>query len=215
MSTHTDEHDFGLHTWEDMQVAGLDDQDIALLLNARNYTYYCSMIKQIKSNDCPFCKIDDRLNEILLVTGDWQVWECPEEFKAKNLERHFVLSPKKHITDLKEMGQRDWLDLTDLIKEITEKYKLVGGAVMMRFGDPRRNAQSIRHLHCNLYVPTGKGEVKLTIAKDKKKIEEKEKLVLAWEKMRRYGEKHPNLTPEQLANSLSGEERALVIDRLA
>lgn len=74
----------------------------------------------------------------------------------------------------------------------------------MRFGDPRLNAGSVRHLHVNIQVPDGTGRVQVTLAKEPEEIEEKREILSIFEKMRQ------GATLQELGH----EERALVIGRL-
>ncbi|MCI5108520.1 MAG: hypothetical protein MRY49_01585 [Candidatus Pacebacteria bacterium] len=173
-----------------LEIPGLDDQDIAILLNARNYAYYCDMIKQIQSKKCPFCQLDPEKNRVIHTSGDWRIWECPEAFKAKHIAKHFVLAPKRHITHTNCMTDKDWFHCTVLLDWATNGeigINLPGGGIIMRFGHPDLNAQSIRHLHCNIMVPDGTGEVKITLAKDPKKVTQKRVVVLIFERLRGLG----------------------------
>ncbi len=198
-------------------IPGLDSQDITLLQNARNYHYARDMILQIRKNECSFCQLDPNKNKVIFDLELWHTWTCPPQFMAKSIEKHFVIAPKRHITHIKDMTGEDWADLAGIANIITEEQDIDGGALLMRFGNPAKNAQSMRHLHCNIYVPDGTGEVKLTIAKDPAKIAKKKLVVACWIKMFQLEEAREFVTGEhsfddkKLAeNCLSNEEYALV-----
>ncbi len=74
----------------------------------------------------------------------------------------------------------------------------------MRFGDPNRNASSIRHLHGNIQIPNGAGRVQAVFAKNPEDIAKKHLVLQVFEKMF-LG------TPFE---KLSEDEKKLVADKL-
>ena len=63
----------------------IEDQEIMIVLNARNYRYYCDMVNQIEKGECPFCVIDPEKNNVIIDGKYWRAWSCPPEFMAKHL----------------------------------------------------------------------------------------------------------------------------------
>lgn len=184
----------------------IEKEDITSLLNVRTYNQYCEAVEYITQNKCLFCQLDLKLNKIIKeVPEGWRLWQTPHPIK--HTAHHLVITPTKHITDVAAMTQEDWRGLTSLIEYATgpdSKLNLPGGAVVMRFGPPKFNAGSIRHLHVNILVPDGTGEVRVPFAKTPEDIEHKKKILAVFEKMR-TGTPFEELDPE---------EQDLVRDRL-
>lgn len=215
-----------LNAWEDVKIDGLENEDINTLLNTKTYAQYVQYVKDQQNGVCPFCEpLDSNLNRVIeqitIPDGDteasWRMWENP--FPVKHSERHLVIAPKRHIIHPDHMTSGDWDCLSYLFAfaisvQEGQSIGLPGGGILLRWGDPSLNAGSIRHIHANIVVPDGTGEIKLTLAKDPEKVEQKKKVVMAFEKMRRLGEKYPDKEPEELANMLPDNELALVVDRL-
>jgi len=112
----------------------------------------------------------------------WHLWENP--YAHAHTALHLVLAPARHISHVREMKEEDWIALSQLVGFAVDEYDLPGGCVAMRFGDPALNAGSIRHLHCNIIVPDGTGNVKVTLAKDAEKQAENIDRVRVFEKLR-------------------------------
>lgn len=184
-------------------IPGIDRMDIGSLLFVGSYRYYCLMVKNLQEGICPFCQIDPTVNKVLYENNSWRAWVNPVLGK-KNTALHLVIPYKRHKTHIKELSFGDGLELIDVFQWATKEFKIEGGGVTMRFGDPLLNAGTIRHLHCNIQVPDGNGKLEVTLAKDKDKILWHWKVVAIYEKMR-LG------TPFE---SLSPEEQELVKDRL-
>jgi hypothetical protein len=139
-------------------IEGLEKQDICLLLNARNYAYYLSMIRQIRNHECPFDRLDPELNKILFQVGSWRIWECPAQFRQKNLARHFVAASEHHFTHL-HSDNHSWDELIEMLIKSLRELGLRDFRIVIRFGDPSLHAGSIRHIHVNILVPDGSGRM--------------------------------------------------------
>ncbi len=110
------------------------------------------------------------------------MWRNP--FPAKNTVEHLVLAPDRHITNLGEMTLEDWQAFRNMVYHFHDLTTHRGGAIVMRFGDPTLNAGSVRHIHANIIVPAGTGEVRVTLAKEREEIEHKKKVLCIFEKLR-------------------------------
>ena len=187
-----------------LQIPGLKDEDIEYLVNLRNYKYYCATVANFLKGICPFCTIDPAVNKVFYENDTWVAFHCPSAFKAKNLEYHIVLAPRKHHTHFCGMSDQEKNDWVKTLGWVISSYDLQGGAIVMRFGDASLNAGSIRHLHANIMVPDKKGRVEVTLAKSPEEVEEKWRMVAVFEKMRQ-GMPFYRLT---------ADEQALVHNRL-
>jgi diadenosine tetraphosphate (Ap4A) HIT family hydrolase len=186
-------------------IPGIDNIDIGSLLFVTTYKYYCLMVKQLQEGTCPFCQIDPAVNIVLYENDSWRAWINPVAGK-KHQKLHLVIPNKRHITHINEMTLRDGARLMEVFSWATAYFDLwdKGGGVVMRFGDPRFNAGTIRHLHANIQIPDGTGKLDVTFAKDPEKIEWHYQLVAVFEKLR-LGTAVENLT---------SAERKLVEGRL-
>src|SRR3989344_2830575 len=98
-------------------IPGLDEHDIALLPNTRNFFYYCDMIAQIRNNKCPFCDpMDSAKNPIVAYAGNWRMWKCPPEFRATSLREHFVIAPVKHELYIGKLSHEDFVSAWKLVR---------------------------------------------------------------------------------------------------
>lgn len=185
---------------ENLVVPGLDQEDIGTLLNVRSLAQYSEMVARILSGHCPFCELDEKINKVFMEVAGWKVWDNP--FPLKHTSEHLVLAPRKHVTHFAYLDNDDWRSIQAIVSGTT--LRLSGGALVFRFGDPRKNAGSVRHLHANIIVPDGTGRVQATLAKNPEEISEKRAILVIFEKLR---------TGTQLGQ-LSEEELALVRERI-
>ena len=183
-------------------IPGLSDEDIGTLLNVRSYDYYVSMRESIQNNTCQFCKIDHVINKVLYENASWMIFHSA--FPQKHQDLHLVIPHKKHLLHIKQLDAQDWIDFDEICVWANNHFDLPGGAIVMRFGDPRRNASSLRHLHGNIQIPNGRGRVQAVFAKSPEDIAKKHLVLQVFEKMF-LG------TP---FNKLSAEDQELVKDKL-
>jgi hypothetical protein len=85
-----------------------------------------------------------------------------------------MIIPRRHILneDCREITPDEWMQILDVWKWAQDFYKIPGGGFVGRFGEFKYNAGTIRHLHFQLQVPDGMGNVKATFFKDRSPIEE-------------------------------------------
>lgn len=187
------------------RIEGLSDEDVTSLLNVRNFKYYCDTVGQLQKGECSFCVIDSSKNKIFYENSLWQAFPCAPDFQAENIEKHILITPKRHMTHISEMTPMDWVCLGIAIDYVVKTYNLTGGALVMRFGDPELNAGSVRHLHMNIIVPDRMGSYKVTLSKNPEDIEKKWKMIAVFEKLR---------TTQILLTDLTPEEQELVRGRI-
>ncbi len=170
-------------------IPGLSAEDVATLLNVKTLAQYKQYVADMLAHKCPFCEpLDTNLNRVISEHGGWRMWHNP--FPAPNSRVHLVIAPVRHITHPHDLATDDWHHMTRLISRAVSQedwldLELPGGGVLMRWGNPRWNAGSIRHIHTNIIVPNGEGEVRLPLAKNPKDVEKKSKTLHVFEKMRR------------------------------
>lgn len=167
---------------DELVIPGMGKEDIGTLINTRTYPQYCEMVRRILAVECPFCELDLELNKIILENDHWRAWENP--FPQKYTAHHLIIAHQVHLTHLSDVTSADGRDLFDILSRLAEPADIRGGGVLIRFGDPLLNAGSIRHLHANLFVPDGTGELRLPLCKTPEEIAEKMKVIRVFEKMR-------------------------------
>ena len=189
-------------------IPGLQKSDIGSLLNTGTYSYYRLLRGYNTTGVCPFCQVDPTVNDILFKNEYWMIWDNPVGKKEPALERHLVIPFRgSHATDLQVFKTAGVSDAYfQIILWAQENLGVEAGAIIMRFGDPRKNAGSIRHLHGNIKIPTGEMRYTETLAKDASDLETKGAKILLWEKMYQ-AELNGNKTP---GNVLTPEEKAFL-----
>jgi len=149
------------------------------------------MKKRIANGECPFCDefFDATTNNVIDMAGDdsaqWRMWMNP--FPHKGTDMHVIMTPVRHIEHISQMTSGDWDALGQLCRTLTSRIQLEGGALAMRFGDPKRHAGSIYHLHTNLIVPDMTKELHVMLVKGKEAHEKVEKRLNMFEKLFEIG----------------------------
>ncbi len=185
-----------------LTIPGVEDESLSTLLNVRDFPQYCDAVRDLLVGKCTFCGVLDPKNVVIFENKTWRAWANP--FPHPNHDFHFVAAPKEHRTHVKDLTKEEYEDMTEVMNFLVVNYQIDGGAFVMRFGNPKRNAGSIRHLHFNLQVPDGTARYSVTLAKDPEEIVEKMKILQVFEEMR-LGTAFADLSPEK---------QALVKDRL-
>src|SRR3972149_6083830 len=188
----------------ELVIPGLDREDIGSLLNTRILPQYCEMVRRMKVGECPFCQLNTEINKVILENERWRAWDTPFNAERDHLERHVVISHRKHVTHLRDVDYTDGGTFFEILRALALPDNVSGGGELTRFGDPARNAGSIRHLHSNFYLPDGTGELRLPLCKFLDDIADKLKGIPVFEKMRLGGS----------FGTLEPEEQDLVRDRL-
>ena len=104
---------------------------------------------------CPFCPehlFKHHTQPILRETTHW--WFTRSRWPYACTKHHFLIICKQHIESLSDPPLMNdptiMLEQMDLVAWAIECYNLVGGALFVRFGDPRFNGASVKHLHWHL-----------------------------------------------------------------
>jgi hypothetical protein len=203
-------------------VPGVPVHKLFMLYGASNFNYYVEQVADARSGRCPFCPpIDLKKNRVLVQFDNpsWLVWDNLVAPRADQ-EHQFLLTPKHHIHRFSELTPDEVVDLlvlfqkldgcfmlqyrgTDIVSRCAyDMEKAPEGSMPFALG----TAQSIGHYHINYHVPTGLGEVKVTLAKTQEDLLKKREVLKVWEKMR-LAKEAGNLDP---MNVLDSTERALV-----
>jgi ATP adenylyltransferase len=121
--------------------------------NAREEDQRVRMQQSQKNKVCIFC--EEGLKEIhklpILQQND-SFLVTDNAFPYPGTEHHVLIIPKKHISNILEIGAESWNDLKQMIEWVVKERKMVGTSLFLRFGDSRFNCSSLSHLHFQLIV---------------------------------------------------------------
>ena len=164
--------------------------------SCRTYAQFLEMTEKNKKGECPFCHLNGNFIYSFGEGADkWSLLENP--YPHKHTSVHLVMAPARHIENINEMIANDWYIIGVLVMEATKRFDLPGGGFVMRFGDPERNAGSIRHLHANILVPDLTGEVQATLVKDELGRDRTERKRRIFSKLHKAGVSVENLKNPQ------------------
>lgn len=115
---------------------------------------YCRVLEEIDGTKrCPFCPENFRYHKkpILRRLGGWLVTE--NSWPYKGARKHFLLIAERHLENFGDLGFKDLEAVMKLTRWLVRKFKLPGGGLALRFGDPFFTGASVRHLHFQLIQP--------------------------------------------------------------
>lgn len=154
------------------EVPGLNQQQIICLGRCSNSEQFWGIARAFYDGQCPFCNHEYLSGEIVHQTEHWTVLQPPGSYNrhqaklARKLivflnepfgaKRHCEVVPKAAMASFGEILL--WIDPT----------QDPGSCLYLRVGDARYNAGTVPdHLHWNYDAPSGTGEVRPPIYKDK------------------------------------------------
>lgn len=190
-------------------VPGVPPEETWQLFNVSNYPYYLQKIKDIIAGICPFCTIDPAVNKVLFQNVHWLMW-ANKMAPRSGQDHQFIFPLRRHVQRLDEVTTAEWATLQEIIFMAEQHFNVHDGALVIRSGDPLRNAKSVPHFHVNYHVPTGRDRVEVTIGKSEDDLAKKRAVLRIFEQLRQL----------ELANNsdpmaqLGEAERAMVESRL-
>lgn len=99
--------------------------------------------------------------EILFMTDFWHV--SRNRFPYKGAADQFLIVAKDGVYDMNDISPEMWLDLQKIWQKIVHDYKLDGGGICMRFGDPAKSGASLTRVHCHIIMPEKDEKVRFGI----------------------------------------------------
>jgi diadenosine tetraphosphate (Ap4A) HIT family hydrolase len=137
--------------------------------HARTPEQRAAMEATVGRNVCPFC-LPEFKERVAIDEGQfWRV--VNNDFPYPHHQRHLLFVLKRHLEgNLNEIPPAAGLELWVLFSRVVNALKIPGGGLVIRFGDPKFNAGTIRHIHAHLQVPDLTGPAKATFAKDPEKV---------------------------------------------
>lgn len=169
----------------ELHVPGIKREDEWELFGVSYFDYYKIKVDDLRAGRCGFCTIDRKINQVMedVSNKSWMAW-MNKLGKSEGHQYRFVIVCRRHVTTVAELEPDEMADLLFVVRALDKKFEIDGGYLMVRSGNPLKNAKSMPHLHFNYQIPTGLEKVEITLAKDPKKLAEKAVLVSVFEKLR-------------------------------
>ncbi|MBI4118078.1 MAG: HIT domain-containing protein [Parcubacteria group bacterium] len=119
-----------------------------------NEDYKKVLRRILKDGVCPFCEEHFKYHDeaILHRVGDWVITRNQYSYKNAKLAL-LILNPKRHLERYEELSPADHLAISELVSWAIREFRIEGGGVALRFGEPKHTGASVRHLHAHLIVP--------------------------------------------------------------
>ncbi len=89
-------------------------------------------------------------NEVVYENKNWIAFQNQHYTDRKN---HFVVIAKRFVTEPSELQIAEKFDLFEAYEDLTNMYDILGGMLVMRFGDTRLSGASVKHLHFHIVEP--------------------------------------------------------------
>ena len=123
--------------------------------NARNAVYKEILQNINESGACPFCPggYTWENQEILKESGDWTISLVDPRYVLPNSKHHFLLFPRRHLTDSLELTAADWAAIQELTAWARKEYEMPAAILTMRSGDTAVTGATVKHLHAQFFVP--------------------------------------------------------------
>ena len=131
----------------------MPDSTFVNLENARHDEQRAVMEVIAAAGVCPFCP--DQLKKfhskpVLRETKHWMLTE--NQWPYENTRIHLLAIYKTHAEKLKDLNPNAGRELLDLMSWAEKKYRVKGGGFGVRFGDPKYNGGTVKHLHAQFIV---------------------------------------------------------------
>lgn len=123
------------------------------LRHARTKEQVEVMTQIIKDGVCPFCPdylLKYHSKPIIKETRHWFLTENMSPYEGT--AHHLMLISKRHFTMPGKMKATESKELFEITGWVTDKLKIHGGALLMRFGDNEITGGSVDHFHVHIIV---------------------------------------------------------------
>jgi ATP adenylyltransferase len=116
---------------------------------------YNKVIDKIKQDGvCPFCPENFLAYHKNPIIQEGIYWLMTNNmYPYENVKYHILILHKAHIETVTEISPVAWNELKSMVDGFTKDTGLLGGSLLMRFGDTRYTGATVRHLHANLISP--------------------------------------------------------------
>ncbi|MBP7875888.1 HIT family protein [Candidatus Woesebacteria bacterium] len=108
----------------------------------------------VAADHCPFCleNLKAYHKEPILKEGaHWIVTK--NQWPYDHTKVHLLFISRKHATRLEDLDLAAGAELLELAQWAVKEYSIVGGGLVLRFGDTNYSAGTVAHLHAQLLFP--------------------------------------------------------------
>ncbi|HCC84755.1 MAG TPA: hypothetical protein DEP87_03670 [Candidatus Pacebacteria bacterium] len=103
---------------------------------------------------CPFCPENLAVYNKTPILKQGKYWLIvPNQWPYEHTKVHLLLILRTHVTDLSQLDPTAGQELIELTQWAQREFKILGGALAVRFGDTNFSAGTINHLHAHLIQP--------------------------------------------------------------
>lgn len=128
---------------------------------SKNYRQVLATIERTRR--CPFCKENFRYHKKpILKRGDgWLATENSWPYGGTRV--HCLIIAERHCERFEELTPRDFFAIMRLTRWLIRRYRMPGGGLALRFGNPRFTGATVSHLHFQLIQPAPKAHGKTEV----------------------------------------------------
>jgi len=121
--------------------------------NARQGEYKNVIEKIAITGKCPFCKENFKYHKkpIYKKKNGWFITN--NSWPYKNTKHHLMILGYKHKENFSELTKKDLEAVAFLSNWAIKKWKIKGGGLAMRFGNPEYTGASVTHIHFHIISP--------------------------------------------------------------
>ncbi len=127
-------------------------KDFVVMAHARTEEQRRVMAGIQEKGECPFCPGNlPEGNQVIRTTSHWFL--MLNMWPYENTRIHLLAIHIKHVEQLEDTATEEWSDLFRLLRWAEHEFRVESGSIGIRFGDPRLNRATVRHLHVHFIVP--------------------------------------------------------------
>ncbi len=156
------------------KVKGLTEQQVVTLGRCGTPQQFWSMATTFLAGTCPFCQREHFDGDVAKEFKYWFVFQPYGTYNrhSGSLMTRWVVAYRtrtgaRHPSRLSEIPEKAWAEMEEVVNFLDPNQTDPGGALYVRFGDPRYNGCTVpNHLHWVYDVPNGLEKVRPAIYKD-------------------------------------------------
>ena len=120
------------------------------LQNARSEKQLEVMKKIQEQKFCPFCPEHYEKSGLMPVVKQGKFWHIRQNrWPYENTRVHLIVIHNTHAERISDLTPEAAQELFELAQWFETEYKVLGGGIGLRFGDPRVNGATVNHLHAH------------------------------------------------------------------
>lgn len=131
--------------------------------NARHQEQLDIMLNMEAAGKDPLAleNIDHDAQKILFHTKHWHVSE--NRYPREGSEISFLVVAMNPVYEIDDISPEMWLDLQQVWQKLVREYRIDGGGICMRFGNPAKSGASLTRLHVHIIMPKDNEKVRFPV----------------------------------------------------